>query len=667
VRRGGGIAAAALGAIVVAAGACGTAPGTTVLHDLHLDPSTFEGSPTATKDFYALPFPNDLRRDPDGSISLDGIPRIDGLLADYVNEIDAHTYGFGLNAAVHFRLDAAVDPASLPAGAAESLVDGATAFLVDVTPGSPTYGKRSPVRSAFRATNDDFIGPNWIALLPVPGVPLREKTTYAAILTDGLRAADGGRVRAAPDLVAALDKNAAASPDPRVRAAAAAYAPLTAWLAAAQPDLAPHIVGATVFTTQDATSIMFKLRAAVYAQAEAPVLADLADGGDDVTGTDHIFTGTFRSPNFQVGAPPYNYDYTQGGFVLDANGVPQVQRMETLRVAMTIPVGDMPPDGWPVILYAHGTGGSWKSFINDGSGKSAANVVGPDGSVTRFAMISIDQVLHGPRVPEGTNIDLAFFNLTNLAAARTNPKQGAVDDFQLLRLVKSIDVAQAPGTGQPIKFDPKRIYFKGHSQGGLTGPLFLAAEPEVPAAILSGAGGGIIHALLGKTKPQDIPGIVSSFVQGPVDEFHPILSLVQTYVEDTDPINYARCFFREPPSATTGGAAMPPKSIFQSLGITDHYTPIPVIKALALAMGVQPIGPQLEPIDDLELAGLAWGEAPVAGNVAGGKATGVLLEYNQRGRSDGHFVIFDVPEAVRQSNRFLATHATGGVARLEAP
>ena len=73
--------------------------------------------------------------------------------------------------------------------------------------------------------------------------------------------------------------------------------------------------------------------------------------------------------------------------------------------------------------------------------------------------------------------------------ARDNPKQGALDDFQLLRLVKAIDVAAAPTTGAPIKFDPARIYFKGHSQGGLTGPLFLAAEPEVKAAVLSGAGG----------------------------------------------------------------------------------------------------------------------------------------------------------------------------------
>lgn len=661
MRFGWGIPVAITVALGAFAGACSSAPGVTVLHDLHLDPATFAPVPTETKDFYALPFPNDVRVDPDGSISLAGLPRIDGLLADYVNEIDAHTYGFGLNAAVHFRLDAPLDPASLPATAADSLLDGTTAFIVDVTPGSPTYGKKSPIRAAFSPNHDDFIGPNWIALLPMPGVPLREKTTYAAVLTDGLRAADGGRVRAAADLLAALDKNGATSSDARIRAAAVAYAPLTAWLSAAQPSLAGRIVGATVFTTTDATSIMFKLRAAVYAQAEAPVLADLTDGGDDAQGVDHIFTGTFRSPNFQTGNPPYDYDYSQGVFVLDANGVPQVQRIETLRVAMTIPVGDMPTDGWPVILYAHGTGGSYKSFIGDGSGKTAAAVTNTDGSVTKFAMISIDQVLHGPRVPDGTNIDLAFFNLTNLAAGRTNPKQGALDDFQLLRLVKSIDVASAPGTGQRIKFDPKRIYFKGHSQGGLTGPLFLAAEPEIPAAILSGAGGGIIHALLGKTKPVDIPGVVSSFVQGTVDEFHPVLSLVQTYIEDTDPINYARAFFKEPPTG------MAPKSIFQSLGIVDHYTPIPVIKALAMAMGVQPIGPQLEPIDDLDVAGLAWGTAPVAGNVASGKATGVLLEYNQRGRSDGHFVIFDVPEAVRQSNRFLATHATSGVARLEAP
>jgi hypothetical protein len=119
--------------------------------------------------------------------------------------------------------------------------------------------------------------------------------------------------------------------------------------------------------------------------------------------------------------------------------------------------------------------------------------------------------------------------------------------------------------------------------------------------------------------------------------------------------------FAEPP------AGLSPKSIFQTLGIVDHYTPIPNIETLALGMGVQPAGPQLTPIAGLAFTTMQWGDAPISGNVAGGQATGVLLEYTAPTGHDGHFVVFDVPSAIAQSNRFLATHAATGTAHLDPP
>jgi hypothetical protein len=179
--------------------------------------------------------------------------------------------------------------------------------------------------------------------------------------------------------------------------------------------------------------------------------------------------------------------------------------------------------------------------------------------------------------------------------------------------------------------------------------------------VLSGAGGNIILALLNKTEPVDIPTVVGAIIRDPVDQFHPLLNLAQAYFDESDPVNYARLFFREPP------AGQAPKPIFQSLGIVDHYTPVPVIKALALAIGVQPVEPMLDPIDDLTLAGGSWATAPVSDNVAAGQATGVLLEYPQAGSDDGHFVIFDDPPAIAQNNRFLATCAATGTAHLDPP
>jgi predicted esterase len=637
---------------LVAFGCSSGGGGPHVLFDLH-QPSTAVSAPTATDDFYALPFPNALRVRDDGTIDLSRYPQIGGQIGDYITAIDQSQARFQ-NTAVFFRLDGPVDPATLPADAMAALADGATVFAVDLT-----TDQRLPVRTRFTAINYDFIGPNWIAVLPEPGFPFHEGHDIAVLVTDGVHGSDGKPVERAADLDAVLSSSS--SSDAAIARAHTAYAPLETWLAA-HADVAKHLAGATYFNAGSSTKIMADLRAAVYAQVPTPPTLDaLVYDGEDAApnggaAVDDIYEGTYQGPNFQQGDSPYS---SSGGAITNP---PTVQKMETLRIAITVPKGTPPAAGWPVVIYQHGTGGDYKSFIGDGSGREAARVTDASGNVlAQMAMIGTDQVLHGTRSPAGTDYDTAFFNFVNLPAAHDNPKQGALDAFSVVRLIHTIDVASAPTTGAHIKFDPSRIYFKGHSQGGLTGPLFLSAEPEVKAAILSGAGGGLISSLLHKTEPVNIPQVVQGLLHDPVDEYHPLLSLIQGYFEDSDPVNYARLFFREPP------AGLAPKSIFQTLGIVDHYTPIPTIETLALAMGVQPAGPQLQTIDDLPLTTTQWGSAPITGNVAGGQATGVLLEYTAPAGDDGHFVVFDVPDAVSQSNRFLASHAATGTARLDPP
>jgi hypothetical protein len=309
------------------------------------------------------------------------------------------------------------------------------------------------------------------------------------------------------------------------------------------------------------------------------------------------------------------------------------------------------------VLYAHGTGGDYRSFIGEGVATNVSRVLDASGAeVARLAMISIDQVLHGPRDPTGSDPDLTFFNFQNLPAARDNVRQGGLDDFQLLRLVRTLTLTMPDGS--TAFFDPARIGFMGHSQGGLTGPLFLAYAPEVRAAVLSGAGGNLILSLLHKTQPVDIPGLIAVLLQETPDEFHPLLNLLQMYLEPADPGNYGPLFFQAPP------ADVPAKDIFQSLGVVDHYTPVPAIMALAVAMGVQPVAPLLLPVDGMDLAGVASATPPITGNVAGG-ATGVLCEYPAASGSDGHFVVYDIAEARAQYGQFLASGLAVGAGRAQ--
>jgi hypothetical protein len=634
-------------------GGCSHPSGVTSLHDLH-QPAMLAPTPTLESDFYALPFPNDVRISAAGTVDLSQYPRIGGIADQYLDIIGAELRGFGINAGVHFRFDGPIDPATLPADANLAMAPDATAFVVDVTAGSPTYGQRAPVTAHFSADRLQFIGPNWVALLPYPGFPLAEKTTYAAVLTDGIKSSDGKSVRRATDLDAVLRGHA--GDDAKLTAAAKAYAPLTAWLRD-NGGLADHVINATVFTTGDETSIMAKLRAAVYA-TPAPSIGALTDVGEDSPGVDHIYTGTYQGPNFQSGDPPY---LTAGGAILfDPNGAPIVQRTETLRVAMTIPDAPMPAQGWPVVLYAHGTGGGYRSFIADKSARDAALVTAADGStIARLAMISIDQPLHGPRDPTHNDPDLTSFNFMNLHALHDTLKQGGLDDFQLLRLVNAIDIAAAPGTGAPLKFDADHIYFKGHSQGSLTGGLFAPQEPQLKAVVLSGSSGNWLQWLLHKQAPIDVAGLLETALGEPIDQYHPLLNLIQAYMDDMDPESYGPLYVRRPPPGAS------PKSVFQSLGLDDHYAPIETIEALGLSIGLQPVLPMLTPIDGTSISGMSWAQAPVVGNL-GPTVTGVHCQYPAIA-GEGHYVIFHDPAAIAQSNRFLATHYQGGVARLDPP
>jgi hypothetical protein len=132
--------------------------------------------------------------------------------------------------------------------------------------------------------------------------------------------------------------------------------------------------------------------------------------------------------------------------------------------------------------------------------------------------------------------------------------------------------------------------------------------------VLSGAGSVLGIALLEKTAPIDITKVVRIFVCGAstecvaeLDIFHPGITLAQTVVDASDPVH----------SRVLPGVRDRPEAGW--LGLAD--------------VGVGPEG--------------------LAGNLGGGAATGVLAQFSPKAGRDGHFVVFDVPEARAQSARFL--------------
>ena len=648
----------------------------------------FDVKDNGSQDLYAFPYPNDLRRRANGTIDLAHMGKVlkgKDLIQRYLDVVASGKLGgFGLGAGAFFRFSGPIDTSHLPRGPVESLRAGEVVSWVNIDRRSPRYGQRIPVRVKFSKEKGSFIGANHLAVLPVTGVPLNPGTTYAVMLHEHLCDPDGAPVRADIDFKYLLRPRLPGD-QAALKTAHEVYAPLRAYLADRGRT---GVISAAVFTTSDPTALAGKARQVIVG-LPVPLARDLVVVKE--TSLHHELRGWYSAPNFQAGTLPYSHPAHGGVIKVDSDGLPLVARTESMRFAVTVPRGAAPAGGWPVVLYSHGTGGSYRSFINSKVSDVLASVKDDQGQViSRLAVVGIDQNLHGNRSPSAS-VATTFFNFLNPAASVHNVVQSGIDNFSLLRMILGISaesVPWGPGLGKTgnvnfsprLRFDPDRVYFMGHSQGGLTGPSFLAHEPLVKAAVLSGAGGGAMLSLLHKEKPVDIGYSLELAVGEPLDEFHPLLNLVQQMTEQADAANYGRMFFRDPPPRVG------PKHILVTQGIRDGYTPNVTTDALALAIGVPLVGPVERKVPIMDQLGPKKTSAPLAGNISTGgtKITGALLQYEpvpvvpkkscaedgdcgngdicykDRCTDDGHFVVFHDPRAIRQYSRFLATLARHG-------
>ena len=640
--------AAALGSIALTpACSSSTTPATTALFKL----AAGSGS-----DYYTLPWPNDLRRYADGTIDLTNFPTNSAIVEQYRVDMDGTLDGFGLNAAISSLFSAAIDPSSLP-GVADSTGGSASVYLLNIDANSPDKGMKTPIVADFRSDKTETIVGNRLVVRPYPGFSLDEGTTYALVITDRVRDAGSAAIVADDDFAALRAGGGSAD-------ALAIYQKLFAALPA---DEVAHVVGGTVFTTQHATFIAPALRAGVFG-TPAPVAANLVNqtlAGSNSDPYYTLWTGTYQAPNFQSGTPPYLQ--TGGEISVGSDGAAVVQVTENLRFAMTVPRGTgitKPANGWPICVYAHGTGGDYETFVDDGTAERLAQ--------QGIAVISTDQVLAGPRDPMNIDPDVAFFNFTNPYAARDNALQGAADAWSQERLAFGLGFDDGIGTGSAsgvtVSVDPTKLVFFGHSQGGLTGPAFIAFEPAVKGAVLSGTGGILYLSLLYKTQPIDITQLAQALIHDtPLDEDNPTLALAQTWIERSDGANYARYFVREPRTAADG-TLLAARNIFHSEGFVDTYAPNVTIEAFTTALGGDIVmTDSTMPVEGLTLRGAATLTPPVTGNRANGAATAVLAQYTMIPGSDGHFVDFEVPAAMKQSAYFLGTLVQNGVATVVAP
>lgn len=616
--------------------------------------------------FYDHPWPSDLRRDPDGSIHVAGFynPHLVPLLNTYIVETQGLLPGFSPTAAMYLRFTGDIDPSTLPSDPPHSILPTSSVQLVNVDPKSPEHGKRHLLETFWQQADGVYWLADTLAVRPALGYPLLPDTKYALVVTTGVKAAGGAAITPSSDLAEVLGQQAV---EPRVQAAHDLYAPAVADLAA-EGIAAQDIVHLAVFTTNDPAADLFSVMDDVHANVPAPTVEATTWMPTDQTADYDAYEGYYGpSPNYQQGVPPYS---DSGGSFVFVAGKPVMQNTFSQKFCLVVPDAQkcpMPAAGYPIVLYAHGTGGDYRSIIDEG------NSFGDLMAQHCMASMGINQIFSGDR-PGSPGLsdpnyesdeDLLFFNVNNLLAARTNGRQAAVDVVQQARLFTETKLtvpASVSRTQAAISFDATKLVFIGHSEGGLNGPLFLAGDKQALGGVLSGSGAMITVALLDKTSPMpSVAQAVKTLLElttaaeaAELNLFHPVLNMAQAIVDATDPVNYARYIFQSP------RPGFAPKSILQTEGVNpdgtgDTYAPPLGIEIHSVALGLPRETPGVHTIAQAAWGGLGDVTVPSAGlqgNLGGGKASGVLGQFVPAPNDDGHFVAFDVPAAHAQVGQF---------------
>jgi dienelactone hydrolase len=349
---------------------------------------------------------------------------------------------------------------------------------------------------------------------------LRQGRAHALVVTSRVRAGDGGPLRAPAGARAALDPRLAnrlkalgipasdvvasavfttqsvtaglewmrelidARPAPRIRFALAPGSAKSVYARAGLESI--------VFTRQAATAGADRFAAPVALNLAAVPAAEVRT----------IAVGAFDSASFLSGSR-----HIPRG---PSSKAPAVLGEERVHVTIFLPEGAMPAAGWPVVIFGHGFGNDRNAipplvagtFARRGFATAAINVVGhgggPEGTLAIKESGKEPVVL--PAGGRGLDIDgdgtigvtegveTARRGPLALIANRDGLRQTVADLMQLARAIRSgVDV---DGDGRP-DLDGERIYYAGHSFGGIYGTLLMAVDSLPRAAVLTAPGAPI--------------------------------------------------------------------------------------------------------------------------------------------------------------------------------
>jgi hypothetical protein len=184
--------------------------------------------------------------------------------------------------------------------------------------------------------------------------------------------------------------------------------------------------------------------------------------------------------------------------------------------------------------------------------------------------------------------------------------------------------------------------------------------------VLSGAGAHVPSSILHKELPAAglairllVRRIICDYPKEPT-ETHPFMTLVATWFDDADPVNFGRHL-----TETTGGAG---RHAFALLGTQDKYSPPQTNRAMVTATLLQQMQPELSPVVGRSLLALRYPAAgygtllgTLSGNltVGGQPVTAGFRQYHEDSCLDDHYIYQCSPAANSDWLEFLGSALKG--------
>lgn len=655
---------------------------------------SFSADLTSPAAFYDFPYPSDLRLTDKGTPDLRGLPYPEFVtLFAGLRDVAQEHPGFPVVPAAYFKFSrplAALDAAHVYPADAKSPV-----LLIDIDEASTERGTLIPT-VATTPEPDAYVPDNLLAVAARPGFVLHPKRRYAFVVMKSIVDAAGSAIGAAKEIDALRIGNA---PEGALgKKALELYAPLWPTLTEAGINTA-DVAAATVFTTGDVVEELAKLSTDLVAKYSV-TLTDIAVDPDDGAAHDRYceLHAKVLYPQFQRGTPPFD---TEGLFDFQADGLPLKQRDEEAPVVISLPKGEMPAAGYPLVMYFHGSGGLSAALVDRGKwvpttdtsncpehttdewdgvmgcntkGEGPAHVLAPYG----FAMAGSALPVNPERLPGAGETE--YLNFNNLAEGRDLFRQGVIEQRMLIEALSKIEIPEAavaacsglslPPGATGYRFDMKNLFAQGQSMGGQYTNLVGSVEPRIRAVVPTGAGGFWSHFILITPLYDDPASLVGTLLLGTHAELtfmHPALQIFETAWEAVDPIVYMPRLARRPLMGH------PIRSIYEPVGQGDSYFAEPTYDAMALSYGHKEAGDIVWPSmqEALALSGKDGLEPyPVSQNLTsedGTKYTGIVVQYKGDGVYDPHAIYSQLDEVKHQYGCFLSSILKGGPPSVPAP